>query len=175
MSTDHEANPGQVTWHSSGPGNGPDVGVSLGLGAGRMLWVGELAAQTLLDAGISNPALGWWVAIFGPKDCKPIAPVHDREAAGELLEHLAQVIGSPALRDPLVVKVLEDARQADDALVPFKVNGETMGVIRGSAVLGVYAGGEVSIGYRAPVETIRDLDPDYDPDPIGPGAPRAKR
>lgn len=44
---------GAVTWHSSGPDEGPDVGLSLGLGNDRLLWVGELPDRD-----------GWGLAIY---------------------------------------------------------------------------------------------------------------
>ena len=39
---------GGVTWHSSGPDEGPDVGISVTLGPKEELWAGEIS-RTLFD------------------------------------------------------------------------------------------------------------------------------
>lgn len=43
---------GAVTWHSSDEDSGPDVGLSMGLGDGKLLWVGEVPDRN-----------GWCLAI----------------------------------------------------------------------------------------------------------------
>ena len=37
--------PGRVTWHSSEEDGGPDVGLTVGLGDGKMLWIGERSSK----------------------------------------------------------------------------------------------------------------------------------
>lgn len=46
---------GKVTWHVSEEGGGPDVGISIGLGNGRQLWIGEL-----LDSESSGVGFALW-------------------------------------------------------------------------------------------------------------------
>ena len=49
---DNESEFGRVTWLSSEEDGGPDVGVVLGLGEGRSLFIGELPNITLQEHGL---------------------------------------------------------------------------------------------------------------------------
>ena len=88
---------GAVVWNSSDEDSGPDVGLSLGLGEGKSLWLGELAKATLEDAGVAvdDGGMGWWLAMAGPNDMQVIAPVVDHEAARSLFDTLARLLARP--------------------------------------------------------------------------------
>lgn len=85
---------GAVVWHSSDEDSGPDVGISLGLGNSRSLWLGELAKATLEDAGVAvdDGGMGWWLAMAGPNEMQVIAPVTDPEAGRALFDMLARLL-----------------------------------------------------------------------------------
>lgn len=87
-----ETTRGRITWFcSEEDGGGPDVGLSLGLGGGKALYIGELANRTLEEAGIDLTIYpdGWWVALLTPDGFQVVGPVADAEAARELHEELA--------------------------------------------------------------------------------------
>lgn len=60
---------GQLVWHSSGEDEGPDVGMSLGLGDGRSLYLGEMPTSTLTEHGIDvkETGDGWWLVMYDDK------------------------------------------------------------------------------------------------------------
>jgi hypothetical protein len=87
MSGDPECALGHVVWHSSEEGAGPDVGISIGLGGGKSLWVGEITRDawdelSADEKSISgNDDLGWWAMIL-PGDM-PLARFVSGDAARE--------------------------------------------------------------------------------------------
>lgn len=75
---DMMAEKGRVTWLTSGPDEGPDCGLVLGLGEGASLHMGEFADATLRDAGINPddfPGIGWWLAVYNSDRFQFIGPV----------------------------------------------------------------------------------------------------
>ncbi len=72
---------GMFVDHSSYPDGGPDVGVSLGLGNGRMLYAGEAPGRN-----------GDALVLFGQHEHSDIAQNIDREAAYEMMGILAGAI-----------------------------------------------------------------------------------
>jgi len=86
---------GKVTWHSSEEDSGPDVGLMLGLGEGRALWVGEISKRAWTDAGSEIQALGsdggWWLGIYQP-EFQPFAKFADAEAGREVFEQIANSV-----------------------------------------------------------------------------------
>jgi len=82
---------GRVTWHSSEEDGGPDVGLMLGLGDGRAMWVGEISRHAHEEGGEAVAALGsdggWWLMTYpGPQ---ALAKFADAEAAREFFEQIA--------------------------------------------------------------------------------------
>lgn len=82
---------GRVTWHSSDEDSGPDVGLSLGLGGGRALYIGELAEQTLEDNEIGEhvQGIGWWIALETAKSLDVAGAVAKPDEARELFDAIA--------------------------------------------------------------------------------------
>ena len=81
---------GKITWHSSEEDGGPDVGMMLGLGDGRALWVGEITRHEHEEGGEAVAALGsdggWWLATYpGPE---VLAKFADSETAREFFDRL---------------------------------------------------------------------------------------
>jgi hypothetical protein len=78
---------GLVTWHCSEP----DVGLSLGLGDGRILWVGEISSRVHADGGAEiatlGPDVGWWLVLYAP-EVMPLARFASAEAARALIDAL---------------------------------------------------------------------------------------
>lgn len=73
-----ELSPGQVQWHSSGEDNGPDVGILIGLGEGKALWLGELLVRDGATTGM----------VFYDRQRKSIvAPIENFDQVRELLEN----------------------------------------------------------------------------------------
>jgi hypothetical protein len=93
MREDAEAERGKVTWHCSEEGGGPDVGVSLGLGDGRILWCGEITKHRHAEAGEEAAALGddfgWWLILYGKKESHVIAKCVNGYVARDMLDVLA--------------------------------------------------------------------------------------
>lgn len=85
---------GKVVWHSSGEDEGPDVGLSLGLGDGRALWVGEISRAAWREGGDEVAALGsdggWWLLIY--PDHTPLAKFSDAEAARGFFDIIAGLL-----------------------------------------------------------------------------------
>ncbi len=97
MSTDHMADLGRVTWHSTGPDEGPDVGMELGLGDGVTLYLGELADATLAESGLKPSRFAWWGALITKDGHVPFAHIADRDGAllrrGEILQRSEELAG----------------------------------------------------------------------------------
>lgn len=80
---------GRVTWHSSDEDSGPDVGLSVGLGDGRMLWVGEMSKQRIADtegAGELGSDGGWWVVVYGQTESTVVAKCVSAESARAMFD-----------------------------------------------------------------------------------------
>lgn len=94
----------RVTWHTSEEGGGPDVGISIGLGKGRALWVGEITNDRHADGGAEVAALGdsngWWLMLYAGKGAgtKVFGKFVDAEGARtfcDLIEELAVKRSAP--------------------------------------------------------------------------------
>jgi hypothetical protein len=81
---------GRIAWHSSDEDSGPDVGVSLGLGNGSMLWVGEISRALHSEGGEGVAALGndagWWAVLY--PDQTVLARFVDSCAAQEFIDRI---------------------------------------------------------------------------------------
>lgn len=66
-----DTTPGAVTWHLSDEDCGPDVGISIGLGDGCMLWIGEISKDRWEEAGGTDMDLGddfgKWIVLYEPE------------------------------------------------------------------------------------------------------------
>lgn len=86
---------GKVTWFSSGVDEGPDCGLSVSLGGDLLLFVGELADETVRDSGI-NPAdfsgIGWWVALEDGDRLRVVGAVADHFAGQALVDGVAAAL-----------------------------------------------------------------------------------
>jgi hypothetical protein len=81
---------GAVTWHSSDVGTGPDVGISIGMGAGKVLYVGEISRDLHAAGGKDVVALGaddgWWLVMW--PDAEILARFVDQQQARTFMERL---------------------------------------------------------------------------------------
>lgn len=81
---------GAVTWHSSDINTGPDVGVTIGLGNGKTLYVGEISKDLHETGGEEAAALGddtgWWMVMWPEADL--LARFVDRERALSFMERM---------------------------------------------------------------------------------------
>lgn len=95
--TPPEKSLGQVTWHSSDEESGPDIGISIDLGDGVILYVGEISR----DLHASDPEavalgedFGWWLTLYGPNPHaggEPIAKFVSAHAAREFVDLLVKM------------------------------------------------------------------------------------
>lgn len=83
------AEPGGVVWACSDEDGGPDVGIWLGLGGGKVLYVGEITEDVynqgrpdVVEVGDSG---GWWMTLDGI----PLAKFACRYAAADFIETLS--------------------------------------------------------------------------------------
>ena len=80
---------GKVTWASSDEDSGPDVGMMLGLGDGKSMWVGEISRRAYGDAETDVKPLGndggWWLGIYRP-EFEPMAKFADAQSAREFFD-----------------------------------------------------------------------------------------
>lgn len=85
--------PGAVTWLSSDGESGPDVGMSIGLGDGRSLWVGEISRDLWEDGGEDVAGLGddfgWWLILYGPNACEVLGKFVTADSARQMMDALA--------------------------------------------------------------------------------------
>ena len=91
---------GRVTWLSSEEEGGPDVGLILGLGDGRSLFLGELPNATLEEHGVDpgHEGSGWWWMLYGKTavDSAILGPASDTDDARQAFNTLEQIIRSLA-------------------------------------------------------------------------------
>lgn len=83
---------GVVTWHSSDKDSGPDVGLSIGLGDGRVLYVGEVS-KDMADRSDAPDDFGWHLVLY--PEAETFAKFHDGEKAAEFFD-LMQRLLAPA-------------------------------------------------------------------------------
>lgn len=101
MIAQQEAAPGDVTWLSSGPDEGPDCGLSVSLGHGVSIFAGELADQTVADSGVDPKeftSVGWWIGIEAGDSLSVVAAVADREEAQRMIEAISGALRLPSVR-----------------------------------------------------------------------------
>jgi hypothetical protein len=78
-----------VIFHSSEEAVFPDVGISIGLGNGKALWIGEVHSDTICEHGFNVSDFGgdgWWLCNYA--DLDPIAKFIDADRAREFSETL---------------------------------------------------------------------------------------
>lgn len=84
---------GRVVWHCSDDDGGPDVGLSIGLGNGRSLWVGEITHDAYENGDADARSLGnengWWLMVY--PDRMPLAKFANVEAAREFFDELERL------------------------------------------------------------------------------------
>lgn len=87
MESERETQPGEVVCHCSEDDGIPDVGVSVGLGGGKCLWIGELLSKDGGDIGL---------VFHGPDGQRIAAPLWPdcewQEAADLIRHHVAPAI-----------------------------------------------------------------------------------
>jgi hypothetical protein len=73
---------GEVTWHSSDGDSGPDVGLSMGLGDGKLLYVGVLPDRD-----------DWCLSIYHPVGGREdFATFDDRDSARRFFDVLEALV-----------------------------------------------------------------------------------
>jgi len=86
QSTTPDPEIGQVVWCSSEEDGGADVGILVGLGSGKTLWLGEL---------LNAEGGGMGFAIYGPAGKKEVAPLSDWETVRDVIEfHVAPALSA---------------------------------------------------------------------------------
>lgn len=103
---------GVVGWHSSGEDEGPDVGLELGLGQGRSLYLGEMPKRSLKEAGVDLTRFpdAWWFVLYGENSTDVAAAVAGDEAARalfDLVAGLAEALAASQEREAALVAGLE--------------------------------------------------------------------
>lgn len=92
-----ETQAGSVLCHCSEDDGVPDVGVSIGLGGGKALWIGELLTRDGATCG---------VVFHGPDSQRLVAPFADGTDWQEIADLFRHHIG------PAIAKIAETAREA---------------------------------------------------------------
>lgn len=87
---------GSVTWISSGEDEGPDVGLTVGLGNGAMLYFGEMPTSTLEDHAVDLKTFpdGWWVVLYAGKDTHILGAIPDTYAARDAVDVISAALRS---------------------------------------------------------------------------------
>lgn len=88
---------GSLVWHSSGPGEGPDVGVSIKLGDDKLLWCGEITDRLYGEtqgAAELGGAGGWWIILYDGQYSRAIAKCCDGYDAKDAFERLSAILAS---------------------------------------------------------------------------------
>lgn len=98
MASRGETERGRIIWHCSDPDSGPDVGLSLGLGNGAFLWVGEISKTAWSEGGSDVAALGadggWWLLLYAPERIV-LGKLVDAYYAQNFIEKLAELLNPP--------------------------------------------------------------------------------
>lgn len=83
---------GEITWHSSEDGGGPDVGISLYLGPNDCLYAGEISSDLFRQCGGEEfyPSDGGWFLVRFAEETSIIASIGDQFSGRDFLEQLAQ-------------------------------------------------------------------------------------
>ncbi|CAO3453338.1 hypothetical protein [Azospirillum argentinense] len=108
--------PGRVTWHSSGEGEGPDVGLSFGLGNGTSLFVGEMTraqhAASAETAGHLGDATGWWIILHDAEVARVIGKTAEPEAGRALIDALSEAWNRrPSVQEAAPADLTETAKR----------------------------------------------------------------
>ena len=87
---------GVVQWACSDERGPPDVGISVGLGDGRILWCGEITKQRHAQAGKEAAALGddfgAWIILYDGKNSKVIGRCCNAHVGHDLVEAIGAAI-----------------------------------------------------------------------------------
>lgn len=103
-----EAVAGQVTWHSSEEGGGPDVGIEVNLGGGSVLYVGEMAGHD-----------EWQIALIVGNAMASMATVTNADLARSFADDLASRLAKPSspagggVVDSVALSIDSDMRNSD--------------------------------------------------------------
>jgi hypothetical protein len=94
--TEPDNTAGAVTWLCSEEGGGPDVGIVVALGDGRLLCSGDLTRKAWEEGGTAvqslGPDTGTWLTLFDNEGEHVIAKVADSDVARDLIELIAAAI-----------------------------------------------------------------------------------
>ena len=89
---------GEMVWHSSEEGGGPDVGIHIALGGGASLWMGEISRHMWEQAGAE--ALGgdggWWLVLYKGAEQLVLAKCVDSAEARDAADLIAAALRGPA-------------------------------------------------------------------------------
>lgn len=115
-----ESTLGHVIWHSSDEDSGPDVGISIGLGGGKTLWIGEITDDAYAEGEDEAKALGdsggWWLMMY--PDRIPFAKFTNGYEARNFADRLEALTRTKASQSPNPRDAeIEDAAVCDDATV----------------------------------------------------------
>jgi hypothetical protein len=102
MSTD-ETKLGHVICHSSDEDGAPDVGITLGLGGGYALWVGELLNRDGANCGF---------VLHGPNHIREVAPLPDSTEWDAIAQFIREHVG------PALARASGAAASGDVAVTP---------------------------------------------------------
>lgn len=86
--------PGVVTWECTEEDGGPDVGICIGLGNGRLLHAGDITKSRHAEGGEDVAALGdhfgWWLILYGKSedDCHVLGKFASPETARTFMDAL---------------------------------------------------------------------------------------
>lgn len=97
MTERDETKLGHVIWHCSDEdGGSPDVGISIGMGDGKSMWIGEVTNRRWDELDIEqkvqtgNTGHGWWLMFY--PDGIPLAKFADAESARQFSDEIEALI-----------------------------------------------------------------------------------
>jgi len=114
---------GQVQWHCSEEGSGPDVGLLLRLDASCFLWAGEITRDAWEDARPDAAELGddcgWWAMLYeeGGGRKTVLGRFIDTHTAQYFIELIASIISAAERRDDArasyanLINIIADIRE----------------------------------------------------------------
>lgn len=148
---------GRTTWHCSDEDGGPDCGITLGLGSGRSLYVGEISQDTHANGGPEAAALGsdngWWLVLHPERT--PLARFTSDEAARDFMDRAEELGRAAAQADTLRARLA--ALEAENARLRQVPDDAAEAAAR--AMWEVYIASPLASKdpFKLPLEDLRDL------------------
>lgn len=145
-----------VAFCSEGDGI-PDVGVSVGLGNNRVLWIGELSNQRHRDTVEAHgeevgPNAGWWLVLFeGEKEGRVLGRFIDAAEARDFADLMVELLNSERALDDALTWVY-GGEGLDEAALTFQHVFNPASFLRGRPK----PSHSVQVGIRQLVDMIRD-------------------